>query len=155
MLVSETSASVAPKIRTACSCYGVAIFLATSISVDQQSFRIVAFPSGPFLGGSNFDPRCKKSVIQVPCRNPCFFKVVTLVRKSDHLPPPSKKKPCTSPAIFAAQPQCFFAAKASDVPLARRFAFRFDARAPKWDLNVSRTNGKVNFSFLLLFDLGG
>ena len=51
--------------------------------------------------------------------------------------------------------QRFPAATASDLPLARRFAFRFDARVPKWDVNVSRTKWKVSFLLLLLFYLEG
>ena len=71
------------------------------------------------------------------------FKEVILLRKSDRLPPPSGSSGLPT------------AATASDIRLDRRFAFRFDARAPKWDLKVLRIKEIVTFSFFSFFTSGG
>ena len=47
------------------------------------------------------------------------------------------------------------AATASDLRLDRRFAFRFDARAPKWDLNDPRTLVILTFVFFSFLTTGG
>ena len=47
------------------------------------------------------------------------------------------------------------AATASDLRLDRRFAFRFDARAPKWDLKRPRTWTRSRFAFFMFFGSGG
>ena len=49
----------------------------------------------------------------------------------------------------------FPAMAASDHRLARRFAFRLDARAPTRDLNVHKTYRKVTLSIFTFFELGG
>ena len=47
------------------------------------------------------------------------------------------------------------AATAIDIRLDRRFAFRFDARAAKWDLKRPRTLTRSRFVFFVFFVLGG
>ena len=87
----------------------------------------------------------KASVAAMALRISYFFmKKVTLVKEFGHSGPNLLLKSLTPTA-----------ATASDIQLDRRFAFRFDARAPKWDLKVLRIKEIVTFSFFLFFTSGG
>ena len=71
------------------------------------------------------------------------FEKVIPSQKSDRLTPPMERNSLPT------------AATASDIRLDRRFAFRFDARAAKWDLKRPRTLIRSRFVFFLFFVLGG
>ena len=65
------------------------------------------FLPGPFWGGLIFGFSLQNLAIQVRYRNRCFFKVVTLVRKSAHLPPEKKTFTAFSFVFLQAQQATF------------------------------------------------
>ena len=140
VLVSETSLFVTPKNGTVCGCS-----LRTYFSKVDRRVRKPGptFPSWPLLGGL-IQLQTWKSEDSPPVQIDAFFKTVILFPESDHLPPPFNNQYPTFPAVAA-----------SELRFARRFPFQFDLDSQKWDLNVSRTNGKLTFAFLRFFFSGG
>ena len=124
-------------------CGAVVIFLHDRFRSTSKTPESTPLPSGPFGGGPN-ELRSWKSWHSPTYVNRLGFQKGDSPSKNWSFDPPLGGLQATFPAVTA-----------SDIRLDRRFAFRFDARAPKWDLNGPRTVVILTFVFVSFFTSGG
>ena len=157
MLVSETSASIAPIFGTACGCSLLTIFFWFFVSLDGGRSKIASFHEMTFLGWFSWARILGKHSI---CQNsPTRVDSSTFEKGERH----SKKWRFTPPFFktfrgstpLSIIPANFFLKKKYDFRFARRWPCQIDARSPKWDLKGLRTWGISTFPFFLFLTSGG